>query len=59
MPTIAAHTRSLALSLQRTPLGWALLDHRHRAVFHARGRDARRKCLAHAAELGILHVKVS
>jgi hypothetical protein len=58
MPTVAAHTKSLALSLERTPLGWALRDNRHRAVFQARGRDARRKCLAYAAELGTLHVRV-
>jgi hypothetical protein len=35
-------------------LGWALVDDRDQAVFEAEGRDARRRCLAHASALGVL-----
>jgi hypothetical protein len=48
-----------ALSLQQTNSGWALVDGRRRQVFEARGRDARRKCLAYAANLGTLSVRFS
>ena len=54
-----ARRRSAArvLSLQQTAAGWALLDNYGHLVFAARGRDARRKCLARAAELGITHLR--
>ncbi|HEX4719048.1 MAG TPA: hypothetical protein VH300_10995 [Thermoleophilaceae bacterium] len=49
--------RSRALSLRRTSSGWTVLDDRGGAVFAARGRDARRQCLARAAEIGVTHVR--
>jgi hypothetical protein len=45
-----------SLSLQRTSSGWALLNDRDQAVFEADGRDARRRCLAHASALGVLRL---
>jgi hypothetical protein len=50
-------TATHGLSLQRTESGWGLRDARDEAVFAADGRDARRKCVARAAELGILHLR--
>jgi hypothetical protein len=45
------------LSLQRTATGWALLDEQDHVAYEARGRDARRQCLARAADLGVLHLR--
>jgi hypothetical protein len=49
-----SHTRPL--SLQRTTRGWALVDDQARAVYEAQGPNARRRCLAHARALGVLHL---
>jgi hypothetical protein len=69
MPAIALHLHTPAflgarrrratwsLSLRRTASGWALLDEHGHAVFTGRGRDARRQCLARAAELGVLYLR--
>ena len=51
-----SRTATYALSLQRTVMGWALTDARGRVVFEARGCNARRRCLAHACSLGVLHL---
>jgi hypothetical protein len=45
------------LSLQRTTSGWALLDADGHLVFEADGPDARRRCLAQASDLGVLHLR--
>jgi hypothetical protein len=69
MPAIAGHIHTPALqgarhrrgarslSLQRTATGWALLDEQDHVVYEARGRDARRQCLARAVDLGVLHLR--
>jgi hypothetical protein len=49
-------TTTLTLSLERTRLGWALIDGLGRTVFEARGWNARRRCLAQARSLGILRL---
>jgi hypothetical protein len=54
----ARHRRAArSLSLQRTSTGWALFDEQGHVVFEARGRDARRLCLARAVDLGVLHIR--
>jgi hypothetical protein len=48
---------SAARSLQQTRAGWALYDNREQVVYEAHGRDGRRRCLAYAADRGVLHVR--
>jgi hypothetical protein len=50
--------RSSAIrTLQPTIVGWALYDNDEQVVFEAHGRDGRRRCLAYAADQGVLHVR--
>jgi hypothetical protein len=58
MPTHPEQRHRLrALSLQRTAAGWGLYDEHDRAVFAARGRDSRDRCLRHASSIGVLSLR--
>jgi hypothetical protein len=48
--------RQQSLSLQRTTYGWALLDD-DRTVFEDHGTNSRRRCIAYACSLGVLHLR--
>ncbi|CAA9476217.1 MAG: hypothetical protein AVDCRST_MAG38-1687 [uncultured Solirubrobacteraceae bacterium] len=45
------------LSLQRTEVGWCLLDARDVTVYEATGQSARRSCLERAVELGAVRLR--
>jgi hypothetical protein len=47
------HTRNLALSLERTEEGWALVSSTGTTVYEATGPDARRDCLREARARGV------
>jgi hypothetical protein len=48
--------KSRSLSLSRTTSGWALLDD-DRTVFEDHGTNSRRRCIAYACTVGVLHLR--